>query len=806
MRCSPPPLAVLAFLSLFAIPATGAPQPTVPAPNSPAWFAAREDAQKNIDALLEQDRTTLGTTGDELTISHHRMVGTLDPTAGTYAATTTETVTAKMEAKRVHLVLFRDFAVKTITASENGQSLAVTWHSDQMPSDLAIDQYMKDFPDTNAPPDIDLSTGEPPMTNAELKVEVGLNVQILTIELPRFTKTGEEFEITTSYAGPYANLRKDPFTDEAVYLDGFWFPDLSGPTSTFELTLSLPADQEAFSQGRLLEDSVQGATRTVHYKSDVRQGEIVLIAGPYQVRRQTHNGIEFSSFLFPETAQKVADTPFLDKSAEYVDFFSNLVGPYPYEAFAIIESKADIGQGFRGFTLLGGHVIGAHFLEPYALGHEILHSWFGNWLIWNNEGGNWCEGITYYLANLYFDEAHKGPEFARQARKETLEELSYVMRWEDNVPTINEFVTNDGSVSQAIGYYKLGMVFHGWRRILGDDAFFALLKKIVADYPNQLVGLDEFTGEFYDALKAQGKVSGDRATWVADYSKGWYDQRGIPDIALDHVFAHRNEKDGTYDGEAVVRVDEPAQPFGLMPPLKMEIYDGSYESPDLVYQTTNLDWDMDAVSTKFSTAKAPNWVEFDPDYDQLRWIPDSEKSPCLTALLNTGPTSLVVPKELASALQDQVHFSQMFHGHVKPTVMTPADATLDKMRQQDILAVGMGADSGWIADLLTPPLGIRPSDLKLTAEERRAIGFPINLGDNDAMFLSVKNPDDASTTLAYAYGKDLASLVVLLKKLPFYPQDSMIAVRGGAVVEHDRSTTETRSLRFSVDARKNKPD
>ncbi|HYE76868.1 MAG TPA: hypothetical protein VEI97_02685, partial [bacterium] len=351
----------------------------------PIWVP---DLQK-IERQLRADQGVLASTGDELGISHHRMVGTLDPTSGTYSATTTEFITAKIEAKRLHLLLFRDFAIGEVQVTQNGRPVAIEWSAAPMPSDLLIDAFLEKFPGLELPP---------PLTTESLRSE-GLNLQILTITLPRFARKGEAFEVTTRFAGPYGDLDMEPFTDEAIFFNGpvFWFPDVFGPISTFELDLTLPADWNAFSQGKFLGESTSGTMRTVRYKAEVPQGQIVLIAGPYEVERETRNGLEYASFLFGETAEKTRDSGWLDKAAGYIAFFAERVGPYPFESFAVVESRADVGQGYPSFTLLGGHVIGAHFLDPHTLGHEILHSWFGNYVVWSGEGGNWTEGITYYL-------------------------------------------------------------------------------------------------------------------------------------------------------------------------------------------------------------------------------------------------------------------------------------------------------------------------------------------------------------------------------------------------------------------------
>jgi Aminopeptidase N len=54
--------------------------------------------------------------------------------------------------------------------------------------------------------------------------------------------------------------------------------------------------------------------------------------------------------------------------------------------------------------LLGSGIIKRHYVQPYALGHEIVHSWIGNAVFNHADRGNWVEGLTTYLANYYWHE------------------------------------------------------------------------------------------------------------------------------------------------------------------------------------------------------------------------------------------------------------------------------------------------------------------------------------------------------------------------------------------------------------------
>ncbi len=69
-----------------------------------------------------------------------------------------------------------------------------------------------------------------------------------------------------------------------------------------------------------------------------------------------------------------------------------------------MENINPTGFGMPTFTLLGTQVLRLPFIKETSLGHEILHSWFGNSIEVRLDSGNWCEGLTTYLADMAYRE------------------------------------------------------------------------------------------------------------------------------------------------------------------------------------------------------------------------------------------------------------------------------------------------------------------------------------------------------------------------------------------------------------------
>jgi hypothetical protein len=102
---------------------------------------------------------------------------------------------------------------------------------------------------------------------------------------------------------------------------------------------------------------------------------ISLSVAPYVVREKKTGDVTAATyFLSPN--QHLSDA-YLDATADYVSFYSNLFGPYPFEKFAVVENFFPTGYGFPSYTLLGSTVLRLPFIIHTSLGHEIAHCWWG---------------------------------------------------------------------------------------------------------------------------------------------------------------------------------------------------------------------------------------------------------------------------------------------------------------------------------------------------------------------------------------------------------------------------------------------
>jgi len=266
-------------------------------------------------------------------------------------------------------------------------------------------------------------------------------------------------------------------SSDGVFLDGGsgWYPDPGG-MALFDLDIALPPPYVAVSQGRLAGRDGSAS----RWRATLPADDLTVVAAPYHLFHGRAGTIDLGCYLRrddPATAKL-----YLDAAARYLATLQRRLGPYPYPRFDVVENFFSSGYGMPGFTLLGPRVIamGRRALKPGYLDHEITHDWWGNGVFVDPAGGNWCEALTTYCAN-YLAREREGAAAAQRARER------WSARFALDVPPghgypLRRFRYKQTRADDATGYAKGAALFHQVRRRLGDDRFFAALRRFAHDY------------------------------------------------------------------------------------------------------------------------------------------------------------------------------------------------------------------------------------------------------------------------------------------------------------------------------------
>lgn len=410
--------------------------------------------------------------------------------------------------------------------------------------------------------------------------------------------------------------------DQGITLAGLWHP-LPNIDMAYRLEAGLPDGFTAVSEGESVAyclDRLNNRYLTTSFDHPIRS--IHFAAGPYTVKSRTLPGdIILSAFFFAEDLS-LADA-YLDKAESYLKLYQQMIGPYPYNRYSIVENRLPTGYGMPTFTLLGQAVVRLPFIKDTSLGHEILHSWFGNSVLVKETGGNWSEGLTTYLADAYYAEQDgRGPEYRKN---QLLRYASYVPA--NNEVTLQNFINPGHSQPmarqvRAVGYDKSSMIFHMLRRNLGDDLFFQGVKNFFGKYRFSRAGWDEIEESFAETSGRDLSVFFDQ----------WLTRWDIPQLDIDFVDITQIK------GQSKISFtlkQKNIQPYFLTIPIIIKTRnDELRETVTLTEQSQKIDLMVDSL---------PVAMTIDPEYDLMRSLTGKETPPILSRFIGAGKKTVVLP-------------------------------------------------------------------------------------------------------------------------------------------------------------------
>ena len=251
-------------------------------------------------------------------------------------------------------------------------------------------------------------------------------------------------------------------SSDGVFLAGtsFWVPTFGDGLVTFSLEVSgLNPPWDVVSQGRRTRHEITpDGSRATTWALEHPTEEIYLVAGPWQAYVDRAGETEIYAFLREDDPGLAGR--YLDATKRYLELYNGMLPAYPYASFALVENFWETGYGMPGFTLLGPQVIRFPWILTSSYPHELLHNWWGNSIYIDAATGNWCEGLTAYMADhLFAEQRGEGATY----RRATLKKFSDLVKTGNDFP-LADFGSRQSAASEAVGYGKSLMLFHMLRR------------------------------------------------------------------------------------------------------------------------------------------------------------------------------------------------------------------------------------------------------------------------------------------------------------------------------------------------------
>lgn len=327
-----------------------------------------------------------------------------------------------------------------------------------------------------------------------------------------------------------------------------WFPQVAGHSGRHRVRVTTPPGMLAVTAGRLVSQNDEAGGSVCAWDNTFPLAGLALAAGHYQMSSEKLDDIQLLTFLSPDNANLA--TSYQAAMRRHLEFYRDLLGPYPFAKFAVVENFLPTGYGLPSWTLLGSSVVRLPFLLDTSLPHEIVHSWWGNAVEIDYAGGNWGEGLATYLADYLLKERDQ-PQEALEYRRKIQRDYAALVTAQNDFP-LRSFGGRRAKYQQAIGYGKGALVFHMLRRQIGDAAFRSGLRYMAAEGTGRSLSWSDLEGIF-------SRVSGQELRW---FFRQWIEQTGAPELVFDEITVGRGDQGWKVSGTVVQT--EPAYRLDLV--------------------------------------------------------------------------------------------------------------------------------------------------------------------------------------------------------------------------------------------------
>jgi aminopeptidase N len=660
---------------------------------------------------------------------HHEMAATVDPGNHSVKVTDKITIPVEMIQPQLHFMLDGNLAidpVKGITLQEGGDMKAADFGMDQEDFEQSHDSRQKHYI-------INLPDGH---TGA------------FTFTLTYHGKIYYEIkQMSEEYA---RNFSTSPgiISEEGVYLGGssYWVPWFNEELITFNLDVNLPQGWDAVSQGK----RASHTPGFVRWESPELMEEIFLIAAKFHYYEYSVGAVKAMAYL--RTPDESLANKYLETTAQYLEMYRQLVGSYPFSKFALVENFWETGYGMPSFTLLGEKIIRFPFILHSSYPHELLHNWWGNSVYVDFETGNWCEGLTAYMADhLIKEQRGQGAEYRR----------STLQRYTDYVKTASDFPLTDfrsrhSAATEAVGYGKSQMLWHMLRREYGDDNFRKGFQRFNRDFKFKRASFTDIQHSFESVTNAK----------LQSFFDQWVRRTGAPELELGQTAVSKTANGKRFILNYSLRQVQPGELYDIRVPLAI------YTPTGVVSRTIRLN--EREVSDEVSLESEPVRLEIDPEFDVFRRLHYAEIPPALSKVFGADLSMIVLPsgadperlaayRELAKAWggDDSQKIQVVLDSDVTDF---PADRAVWLFGKENKLFARF-------ASLL--------SDYDLSIENN-AIRFGANSTDraNMSFVISARHPADPNSVVVWLDTDVNESIAGLGRKLPHYGKYSYLAFEG----------------------------
>jgi len=539
-------------------------------------------------------------------------------------------------------------------------------------------------------------------------------------------------------------------SEEGVYLGGstYWIPWFNDILITFRMTVSVPEKWDVVSQGKRTKYNTESGSRIVQWDSPEQMEEIFLIAAPFSVYTYSVGAVEAMAYL--RSPDENLANKYLETTAQYLEMYRKLIGTYPFAKFALVENFWETGYGMPSFTLLGPKVIKMPWILHSSYPHELLHNWWGNSVYVDFETGNWCEGITAYMADhLIKEQRGQGEEY----RRSTLQGYTDYVNEGNDFP-LSEFLSRHNASTASVGYGKCLMTWEMLREKVGDESF--------------VKGFQTFNREnkfkrasFDDIRKSFESVSG---LDLKSYFDQWVKRTGSPELKISDISVERNNQgyklkfklDQIQNGDA----------------YKLEIPVAISFTEHALVEKFQMNQKSQVFEAQFP--EQPSYVSVDPQFKLFRRLHHNEIPPALSKVFGAEKILIILPSKASEEkLNIYNSMADIWTKAQSKEIEVISDTDIQEIPEDKAVWVLGWENSYWN----TINKGIKDYDVKVD-NNNVTFGKTVLDKNDNSFIISTRHPKNPSSVVVLLTIDNAEAVVGLGRKLPHYGKYSYLAFEG----------------------------
>jgi aminopeptidase N len=325
-----------------------------------------------------------------------------------------------------------------------------------------------------------------------------------------------------------ARGRRTAFADDWPERARHWLPTVDEPSDKAEVLwlVGAPAGWRVVANGRLARHGRSPGGRTWWaYEEHHPIPTYTMVIGAGALTLSEHRPAVFGADTIPiEVWAEPEDSAFADsvpfrRATAIVEVLQRLVGRFPYEKLAHVESSTRYGGMENASAIFYAEqgYVGRRMSES-VVRHETAHQWFGDAVTERDFHHLWLsEGFATYF-DLVVGAALDGDSVLEQGMRRLAR--VYLQSAVVGRPVLDTTVTTLTDLLDANSYQKGAWVLHMLRGMVGDSAFFRGIRDYYRTYRDSSV----LSADFQRVME---RASDRRLGWFFDE---WLRQPGYPQL------------------------------------------------------------------------------------------------------------------------------------------------------------------------------------------------------------------------------------------------------------------------------------